>query len=68
MFENEVIDRYMHYSAYYAESKKNTGFRILFSRSKHNLLYRVDLFEGKLGGFFVVKVYKSSYKLKTNLI
>ena len=42
--------------------KQCTDFHILFSRSK---LHCVELtfFEGKLGGFFVVKVLKSSYKL-----
>ena len=67
MYRNEVIDRYM-YCIMQDLKKQCTDFHILFSRSK---LHCVELtfFEGKLGGFFVVKVFKSSYKLtKTILI
>ena len=66
MFKNEVIDRYMH-----CRILKNTQVSILvYSLADLNIGQCVELtfFKGKLGGFFVLKVLKSSNELKTILI
>ena len=56
MFKNDVIDGYKCMHCIIQNLKKMHRLHILSSRSKHGSMCRVDLFEGKLGGFFVVKV------------
>ena len=53
MLKNEVIDRYMH-----CIMPKNRAQVNIYSLADLNIGHCVELtfFEGKLGGFFVVKV------------
>ena len=66
MFKKEVIVRYIHCIM---QNFKNAQVSI-YTLADLNIGHCVELifFEGKLGGCFVVKVLKSSYKLKTILI
>ena len=60
MIKNEVIDRYMHYM-YYAEFYNESAQVCIYSLADLNIGHCVELtfFEGKLGGFFVVKIKKN---------
>ena len=58
MCRNEVIDRYIHCIMQNLNFKKCTGFRILFSRSKHRSMCLADLFRGQAGWIFCGKGLK----------